>query len=165
MFRQQTMQALAGTAAEAAGDRRLGTLPTAGVVTSPYIIRRLLTTRAQTRQRRFSSAANNSPSDGVRLRVKLRQRRRLAGRPGARLPGPPRRPPAARPADGDNANILKRYGYFTFAAATTGQTAAGQQDAVRQALANHVAQGVLNGGGIARWRSPSRTDSCGTGLT
>ena len=66
MFRQQTMQALAGDSTPmAAGRQATGPFHGREVALPLVIRRRLLTKRAQTRQRRFSSAANSSPSNGV----------------------------------------------------------------------------------------------------
>lgn len=67
MFRQKTMQALAGGQHADGQAGRQSTGPFHGrEVALPLVIRRrLLTKRAQTRQRRFSSAANSSPSNGV----------------------------------------------------------------------------------------------------
>ena len=104
----------------------------------------MLTKRAQPRQRRFFIRGKQQPIERRLRVVELRQRRRLAGRRLARLRGRhARRQPVPQTA---NKRIFKRGEDFIHFAAT-GQYAAGrQQDAVVKALANHVAQGVLNGG-------------------
>ena len=146
MFRQQTMQALAGGQHADGQAGRQATGPFHGrEVALPLVIRRrLLTKRAQTRQRRFFIRGKQQPVERRLRVVKLRQRRRLAGRRLARLRGRhARRQSVPQTA---NKRIFKRGEDFIHFAAT-GQYAAGrQQDAVVKALANHVAQGVLNGG-------------------
>lgn len=104
----------------------------------------MLTKRAQPRQRRFFIRGKQQPIERRLRVVELRQRRRLAGRRLARL----RRRHARREPVPQTANkrILKRRENFIHFAAAGHDAAGRQQDAVVKALANDIAQGVLNGG-------------------
>ena len=145
VFRQQPMQALARRQHSGGQAGRQATGPFHGrEVALPLIIRRrLLTKRAQPRQRRFFIRGKQQPIER-RLRIVELRRRRLAGGCLTRLwRGHARRQPFPQPA---NKRIVKRSEDFIHFAAA-GQYAAGrQQDAVVKSLANHFAQGALNGG-------------------
>ena len=109
------------------------------------IRRRLLTKRA----RRASCVFHHGKQRPIKRRlrvVKLRQRRRAAGRRLARLQAATH---AGSPSRGRRINAFLNRVKTLYIFAATGQYAAGGNRTLSSILASHVAQGVLSGASLA----------------